>query len=59
MTGPENHGSFDANQKRATESWKSKEKGMKGKERMGGGAFKGRKNRRTKIVSVRAESKEC
>lgn len=25
----------------------------------GGGAFKGRKYRGTKIVSVRAESKEC
>lgn len=38
MTGPENHGnSFDANQKRTTESWKSKEKGMKREERMGGG----------------------
>lgn len=42
MTGPENHGgSFDAHQKRATESWKSKEKGMKGRERMGWGGWGG------------------
>lgn len=43
------------------EQLKSKEKGMKGKEKRmgGGGVFKGRKYRKTKIVSVRAESKEC
>lgn len=41
------------------EQLKSKEKGMKGKEKRRGGVFKGRKYRKTKIVSVRAESKEC
>lgn len=57
MTGPENHGSsFDANQKRATEV---KREGNEGERKDGGGVFKGRKYRRTKIVSVRAESKEC